>query len=89
MIYTWYSVVRQHGASCIINRVDEDVGASFCQTNNNYVIELKKKKLKRYIHLLNKFIIATPCLVILKFSQKKLMRYANMRYANINIYNCG
>ena len=67
MIYTWYSVVRQLGASCIINRVDEDVGASFCHTNNNYVMELKKKKLKRYIQLLNKFIIATPYLVIFKF----------------------
>ena len=35
-----------------------------------------------------------PSLVIFIFNQKKLMRYVNMRYANMNIniyyiYNCG
>ena len=45
------------------------------------VIEMKKMLLCQRIYIK----INIPSLVIFIFNQKKLMRYVNMRYANMNI----
>ena len=39
------------------------------------------------INVSQKIKLNTPSLVIFKFNQKKLMRYVNVRYANMYIHN--